>query len=240
MKLLPHFYQVAGPCLSHFFDATAYLLDTGEGLILLDCGTPEGFSKICSNIEKLGFDPADIREIWGTHGHYDHVGAASLWGEKSGARLLLHPNDCGQVISGDPMKTTAGLLYCTEFPPAPAEGALEDGFCREFPNGRITVLHTPGHTMGELSFHLELQGLSVLVAGDTLWGCFSAHIGSNEEIWKNSLDRLCGMHFDMMTFGHTGPSLACDADTRIAELRRMFANYYNPWFKVLGEHYQYN
>ena len=30
MKLLNHFYQVSCPSLTHGYDATAYLIDTGE------------------------------------------------------------------------------------------------------------------------------------------------------------------------------------------------------------------
>ena len=56
MKLLKNFYQVSGPSLSHFFDATAYLLPDGKGYVLIDCGTPEGFSQIEANIKRLGLD----------------------------------------------------------------------------------------------------------------------------------------------------------------------------------------
>jgi hypothetical protein len=56
MKLLPHFFQVAGPGLSHTTDATAYLLEGQKGLYLIDCGTPFGYSLIVDNIRYLGFD----------------------------------------------------------------------------------------------------------------------------------------------------------------------------------------
>ena len=74
MKLMPHVYQVAGVSLSHAYDAAAYLIEGTEGLYLLDCGTPDGFEAIIGNIQKLQFAPEDIRAVYGTHGHYDHVG----------------------------------------------------------------------------------------------------------------------------------------------------------------------
>ena len=50
MKLLHNIYQVAGPGMSHGFDATAYLLKGKEGWFLIDCGTPEGYEQMKENI----------------------------------------------------------------------------------------------------------------------------------------------------------------------------------------------
>ena len=41
MKLLNGIWQVGGPGLTHFFDATVYLLEGKDEYILIDCGTPE-------------------------------------------------------------------------------------------------------------------------------------------------------------------------------------------------------
>ena len=90
MKLMPYVYQVAGVSLSHGYDATAYLIEGTKGLYLIDCGTPDGFEAIADNIRRLQFAPEDIRAVYGTHGHYDHVGAAALFKEKYGCRLYLH------------------------------------------------------------------------------------------------------------------------------------------------------
>lgn len=239
MKLLEHFYQVSCPSLTHPYDATAYLLDAGDGLVLLECGTPDGYEKCLENIRSLGCDPADIRFILGTHGHYDHVGAASLFARDFGTKLYLHQDDRPQVEQGDDRRTTAGLLYDRHFPPARVEGELFDGQRFTFPRLEVEVMHTPGHTLGGVCFAVTVNGVSVLVAGDTIWGGFSAEIGSDEAKWRQSLDRLCARHFDLMTFGHTGPCLYGDADARLQEARRQFAVYYNPWFKAMSERFRY-
>lgn len=239
MKLLNHFYQVSCPSLTHGYDATAYLFDTGAELVLLECGTPDGYEACVANIRKLGFDPAKIGKILGTHGHYDHVGAAALFARDFGTRLLLHEADREQVETGDGVRTTAALLYEREFPAANVDGLLADGDVFSYPNGKIHVIHTPGHTMGGVCFCVETDGVSVLVAGDTIWGGFSEKIGSDEQKWKESLDKLCSMHFDLMTFGHTGPVLYGDADARLREAKRQFAVYYNPWFKPMCEQFRY-
>jgi glyoxylase-like metal-dependent hydrolase (beta-lactamase superfamily II) len=239
MKLLHNFYQVGGPSGTHFFDAASYLLNTEHGLYLIDCGTPEGYEACLKNIRSLGYDPAAIQMIFGTHGHYDHVGAAALFQRDFGCRLHVHEADRAQVEQGDDMKTTAALLYGTTFTPCVVGGTLSDGDKLDFGNIRIEVLHTPGHTMGSLCFVLSLEHMQVLVAGDTLHGGFSEVIGSSEECWKNSLEKLTSRHFDSMVFGHCPPSLLADADTRIMDMKNSFAIYHNPWFKNFTDKYRY-
>ena len=237
---MQHLYQVGGISLSHAFDASAYLVEGTEGLSLLDCGTPEGFDLIRGNIEKLGFSPSDVRAVYGTHGHYDHVGAAALWKKAYGTELFLHEMDAEQVERGDPVKTTAELLYGREFPPCKVDRFLRDGQRVEFGNGiSMEVLHTPGHTKGSVCFAMDCGGYRFLVAGDTIWGGFSLRIGSDEALWKKSLEKLTSRHFDGYTFGHVGANVIADADARLAEAKRQFAVYYNPWFRAMKDSFRY-
>lgn len=241
MKLMPYVYQVAGVSLSHGYDATAYLIEGTQALYLIDCGTPDGFEAIADNIRRLQFAPEDIRAVYGTHGHYDHVGAAALFKEKYGCRLYLHEADVRQVEEGDPVRTTAALLYGRDFPPCPVDGRLAEGDTFSFGNGiSMEVLHTPGHTPGSVCFALDCNGYAFLVAGDTVWGGFSSRIGSDELRWRESLEKLTRRHFDGYTFGHIGANVVADADARLAEAKRQFATYYNPWFKPMKETFRYN
>jgi len=239
MKLLHRLYHISSSSLTHRFDASAYLLDTDQGLFLIDCGTVEGYSACLDNIRSLGYDPTVIKAIFGTHGHYDHVGAASLFKRDFGTELYLHEKDRIQVESGDPIRTTAALLYGTTFPPCKVDHALVDGSIFDFGNMKLTILHTPGHSPGSVSILLDTSSLKVLIAADTLHGGFSLRIGSDEEAWKASLARLSEMHFDLMSFGHCSPSLLADADKRIDSAKRSFATYYVPWFKDFFQEYAY-
>ena len=239
MKLLHNFYQVAGPCASHNFDATAYLLKDAKGYLLIDCGTVEGFSQVEANIRSLGIDPGQIHTILATHGHYDHVGAGHLWKQKYGTRLLIHPVDRDQVENADPELTSASLLYGIAPAPVSVDGLLEEGDIIPVEGGTIEVLHTPGHTMGSVCFHLMLDGYSILIAGDTVWGGFNEKIRSDEAKWKQSLEKITARHYDFYTFGHIGPQLLADADRRLLDAKKQFANYYNPWFKRFDEKYNF-
>ena len=240
MKLLPHIYQVGGPCKTHPYDATSYLLPAGGELYLIDCGTREGFGMLLANIRSLGFDPAKITRIYGTHGHYDHVGAAKMFHEQFGSELYLHPLDREQVETGDSLRTTASLLYGVEAEPIPVHHAYADGDRFDCDAGTVRIMHTPGHSMGSSCFVVEHKSeLRFLIAGDTLHGGCSPLIGSDETVWRKSLERLTAEHFDAFTFGHCNPQVICDADERIRALVQSFANYYNPWFKDFYREYRY-
>ena len=91
MKLMKNVYQVAGPSLSHPFDATAYLVADEKGFYMIDCGTPEGFERIQENIHSLALNPGDIHPILVTHRHYGPVGAGTLWKAQYGCNISIHP-----------------------------------------------------------------------------------------------------------------------------------------------------
>lgn len=239
MKLLHHIYQVGGPGLSHSFDATAYLITGNDGALLIDCGTPEGYEQIVENVRKTGTDPARIRKILATHGHYDHVGAAHLWKKDFGCGLWTHEADAGQVEQGDKARTSAGLLYGTDPVPCPVEGFLRENDVISQDEIRIEVIHTPGHSPGSISFDIACGGYRLLIAGDSIWGGYSEKIGSDEAAWRESLEKITARHYDFYTFGHVGPQLIADADERLREAKMAFANYYNPWFKTFFEKYRY-
>lgn len=240
MKLMNRLYQVAGVSLSHSYDASAYLIEGADGLYLIDCGTPEGFDLIVNNIQSLGFDPREVKGIYGTHGHYDHVGGAALWKREYGSELYLHPSDREQVEQADQLKTTAALLYGNPFPACQVDILLNDQDQVDFGNGiQMEVLHTPGHTPGSVCFAMNCNGYQFLIAGDTIWGGFHAAIGSDEDLWRESLEKITARHFDGYSFGHVGANVIADADARLEEAKRQFAVYYNPWFKPMKDSFRY-
>ena len=53
---------------------SVHLLDTSEGLVLIDTGYPEMHDLILENIRAMGFAPEKLRAIFHTHGHIDHYG----------------------------------------------------------------------------------------------------------------------------------------------------------------------
>jgi glyoxylase-like metal-dependent hydrolase (beta-lactamase superfamily II) len=95
----------------------------------------------------------------------------------------------------------------------------------------MQVYHTPGHSPGSVSLWTEINGLKLLIAGDTLWGGFHPKIGSNLDDWTRSLDRLLELDIDVVTIGHSSPALIFDAKTKVREARQQFGIFFDPWFK---------
>ena len=48
-------------------EASTHIIDTGEGLILIDPGMPETVGVVIDNIKELGFDVKDIKIILISH-----------------------------------------------------------------------------------------------------------------------------------------------------------------------------
>ena len=138
--------------------------------------------------EKL-LDAAKLRGVTlnlllNTHGHQDHIAGNPQIQAHAQVKLAAHPNDLPQ-----------------------AELKLEDGAILEIGNGRVEVLHTPGHTPGSLVFRTG----NAIITGDTLFvsRCGRADLpGSNVEDLYHSLQRLKQLPADLRVYpGHNyGPT----------------------------------
>ena len=78
-RCAPHVWNVAGQD-----DVCAYLLDSGEGLILLDTGLEETLYMLVHHVMQLGYQFTDIKKILLSHHHFDHVDCARLIQEMAG------------------------------------------------------------------------------------------------------------------------------------------------------------
>ena len=78
-----------------------YLIDTGDGLILIDTAIPESLYLLVDSIYRLGFKLTDIKKILLSHAHFDHCGAAGGYEEADGCRAL-HVQGGHGILQGLP------------------------------------------------------------------------------------------------------------------------------------------
>ncbi len=67
---------------------TSLLIETDDGLVLVDGGLPQSAALIEASIRKLGFDPRDIKAILVSHAHYDHAGGLAALQRLTGATVF--------------------------------------------------------------------------------------------------------------------------------------------------------
>ncbi len=130
--------------------ASTHLIDTEEGLIVIDPGYERSLYLVINNIWELGFNPKDIKYIVLSHGHYDHTNAAYALAKLSGAKIFLGKEDL-PFARGE----------CDHFElkniPFEPDVLLEDGDVIALGNTRIECMSTPGHTDGTISFFFDVK-----------------------------------------------------------------------------------
>ncbi len=133
----------------------AILIETDDGLVLLDSGLPQSAESIAANIQALGFDPADIKFIGISHAHFDHVGGAAALQRLSGAPVYASHDAAKALRSGtlqDNDPQFGGGMVGQTFPAVAEVIAVADGWHFDLPGLSLTALHTPGHTVGGTSW----------------------------------------------------------------------------------------
>ena len=71
----------------------AYLVTTSTGLVLIDATYADTADAVLNSVRMLGFDPANIKYIFITHSHTDHLGGAAKIKQVSGAPVGMSAED---------------------------------------------------------------------------------------------------------------------------------------------------
>ena len=162
---------------------SCFLIDGGkDGLILIDCAFQETAYLLFDSIRALGFDPANIKKLFLSHGHVDHCGAARQIFEYSGCEIYLGERDAFFFTERADL-----ILFEEHVPRFPIHHYYEYEKPIVWGNSTIIPILTPGHTPGATTMFIHTPYIN----GNTLTCAMHGGIGINglsrEELVKNNL-----------------------------------------------------
>ena len=177
------------------YQASSHLIDTGDGLILLDTGYANTVYLVLESIWELGFDPRDIKYIIHSHWHWDHTEGTEYIANLSGAKTVIGEHDKDYVVEHG------------YFVP---DITVADGDTLTLGNTTIKFMHTPGHTKGTVSFFFDTEdnGKTYRVgqfggAGvNSLVKSFATYYDGCRDDYIKSVDRLANEKVDVFIGNH--------------------------------------
>ncbi len=168
------------------------LIEDGNKLILIDCGTgrkqsdkffsyyfPFGDATLDSSLAKYGFHRDDITDVFLTHLHFDHCGGAIQWNkDKTGyepafknAKIWSNKNHWQWATQPNSREKASFLKE--NINPIEANGQLNfietptNNFLQNAPLG-FDVLFVNGHTEKQMIPHINYQGKKLVFVADLL------------------------------------------------------------------------
>lgn len=172
---------------------SSHVIDTGEGLIMIDTGSPENLTVILAGLEKLGFAPADVKYIINSHWHWDHTESTRAMADLSGAKTLIGREDYEKA-----------KRYFD------ADIIISEGDTLTLGNTTVEFIETPGHTKGTLSFffNAEENGRTVRAGMFGGAGVNTLHQGKFDyegcrEDYRKSVNRLLGEKVELFLGNHS-------------------------------------
>lgn len=172
-KVIENVYFVGNTWVS------VYLIDTPEGLILIDCAYEENLYLLIDSIRGLGFDPKDIRHLLISHGHFDHCGAARQLQEMSNCEIWINEKDAYFFTERRDL-----IAFEDRVPEFRIDHYYDSDQSMCFGGMTIWPVPCPGHTPGTTSFFFEVEheGRKLTVA---MHGGLGTNTLSKEDLLTN-------------------------------------------------------
>jgi glyoxylase-like metal-dependent hydrolase (beta-lactamase superfamily II) len=220
MKLAPHLHRLGNDVVA------CYLIDTPEGITLVDAGMPGHWKDLQRELSSLGKSVDDIRGLVLTHGDSDHIGFAERLRSEHGVPVFVHAADADRARTGEKPKTPTGPMRLGPalrfFGYGIRKNALRaryvgevteiaDGDVLDLP-GSPVIVGMPGHSPGSVAVHVPVA--DAVFVGDALTtrhvltgrtGPQPAPFTDDPDEALASLDRIAGLQASWVLPGHGTP-----------------------------------
>ena len=157
-------------------------------------------------VQMLDILGGNLKYIYLTHCHGDHIGGVSELQEKKGGRILIHRDDAEGL--NNPNINMTDYIGIKNDINLGADSRIDDGDLLHLGNLEFTVIHTPGHTKGGSSLYCEEQKL--LFSGDTLfrgtWGRTDLPTADFKQIMNSITNKLMILPEDTIVYPGHGKS----------------------------------
>ena len=193
----------------------AYLIEAGDGLVLVDTGYNSQLDRLAQAIVELGFDPNDISHIVVTHLHLDHWMNMGWISGMTGATTYMGRADAEVVELGAPPELVipARIVPANlSVPPTDIDYLIEAEVRLPIPGIDLRAIPCGGHTPGSVCYLMQSGDWRILFGGDTVMsvrsglGTYMARLhprlGGQIDAYRKTLARLAEIQVNLVLPGH--------------------------------------
>lgn len=223
-----------------------HLIDTGEGLIIIDPGYPQLLYMIINNICELGFRVKDIKYIVITHGHYDHLGAVKALMQLAPDAITFLGEEDRDFANGKLDLTWAKELDAEYYEAFEPDVLIKSGDKIALGNTTIEFKEAAGHTPGTKALFFDVtDGKTTLRAGmhggvgiGSMKKDFLDRYGLSTETREKfipCIDAIMDEKVDIHLGNHVGNNDTCGKFARMTDSYNPFIDDGSNWKDFLNE-----
>lgn len=136
-------------------DLACFLVATPQGHILINTGLRDSTPLLSESFRALGFRLEDVKILLTMQAHFDHVAAMAEVKKLTGALVFATEGDAPILEDGGKSDPYFGVG--SRFAPVKVDRRLKDGGVVELGGTRLTVISTPGHSKGSVSYTMTVM-----------------------------------------------------------------------------------
>ena len=168
-SVVPPFHILKGISFVGAYHSSVHLIDTGDGLVMLDTGYLKSFYLVVNGIYSLGYDPKDIKYVFLTHWHDDHV-------ESVNAVRSIAPNAKAVIGIRDDQEVIKHGFFTPDI-------VVKDGDTITLGKVTFRFMETPGHSIGTVSLFFDYEEDGVVYHVGTFGGAGPDALFEDDEDW---------------------------------------------------------